>query len=161
MAEAIDTTSITRRTLLTTAVVGGIGVAAGRLSTEGHTAAPNIVDEAFALVQELTGKTPTLSDRVRLSMPARFANGYTVPLTLTVDSQMTEADHVRRVIILAPRNPIVTVASFHFAPLRGEPRIATRIRLAEAQNVLALAEMNDGALLMTRTRVDVATNGCE
>lgn len=161
MAETTDTARFTRRTMLATAVVSGIGVATSRLSTEGHAAAPDTVDEAFALVQELTGKMPTLSDRVRLSMPAHFANGYTVPLTLTVDSPMTDADHVRRVIVLAPRNPIVTVASFHFVPLRSEPRIATRIRLAEAQDVLALAEMNDGVLLMARTRVDVATNGCE
>ncbi|MDB5598837.1 MAG: sulfur oxidation protein SoxY [Xanthobacteraceae bacterium] len=160
MVEKTSATGVTRRTVLGTIVGGGAGLATGRLSTQGL-AAPAAIDEAVALVQELTGKTPTVSDRVRLSMPAHFANGYTVPLTLTVASPMTDADHVRRVIVLAPRNPIVTVASFHFVPLRSEPRIATRIRLAEAQDVLALAEMNDGALLMARMHVDVATNGCE
>jgi sulfur-oxidizing protein SoxY len=38
--------------------------------------------------------------------------------------------------------------------------VSTRIRLAEPQYVLAVAEMNDGALLMTRAWVEVATNGC-
>ena len=39
-------------------------------------------------------------------------------------------------------------------------RVSTRIRLAKPQNVVAVAEMSDGSLLMTKTRVDVATNGC-
>jgi sulfur-oxidizing protein SoxY len=39
--------------------------------------------------------------------------------------------------------------------------VSTRIRLAEPQYVLALAEMNDGALLMAKTWVEVATNGCK
>ena len=50
--------------------------------------------------------------------------------------------------------------SFHFVPRRSEPRVSTRIRLAGPQYVLAVAEMNDGALLMTKTWVEVATNGC-
>lgn len=161
MVEATRAADVSRRTMLGTVVAGGAGLAASHLSATDFASAAGVPDEAIALVQEMTGKAPTLSGRVRLSMPAQFANGYTVPLTLTVDSPMTEADHVRRVIVLAPRNPIVTVASFHLVPLRSEPRISTRIRLAEAQDVLALAEMNDGALLMARTRVDVATNGCE
>ena len=32
--------------------------------------------------------------------------------------------------------------------------------LAAPQNVVAVAEMNDGAFLMTQTFVQVATNGC-
>ena len=40
------------------------------------------------------------------------------------------------------------------------PDVSTRIRLAEPQFVLAFAELNDGTLLMTKTWVEVATNGC-
>ena len=94
-------------------------------------------------------------------MPQVFPNGYTVPLTLVIDSPMTEADHVRHVSVLAPRNPLVEVATFQFVPQRSEPRVSTRIRLAEPQHVLAVAEMNDGTLLMTETWVEVATNGCK
>ena len=52
-------------------------------------------DDAVKLIESLTGKTPTPSDRVRLVMPAVFPNGYTVPLVLDIDSPMTETDHVR------------------------------------------------------------------
>jgi sulfur-oxidizing protein SoxY len=77
-----------------------------------------------------------------------------------VDTAMTDIDHVRHVRVLAPLNPIVEVATFHFVPQRSEPRVSTRIRLAGPQEVLAIAEMSGGELLMARTWVEVATNGC-
>jgi sulfur-oxidizing protein SoxY len=112
------------------------------------------------LVERLTGKRPSESDRVHLEMPRVFPNGYTVPLALMVDTAMTDIDHVRHVRVLAPLNPIVEVATFHFVPQRSEPRVSTRIRLAGPQEVLAIAEMSGGELLMARTWVEVATNGC-
>jgi sulfur-oxidizing protein SoxY len=93
-------------------------------------------------------------------MPPVFGNGYSVPMTLVVDSPMTEIDHVRSVLIVAPKNPIVVVAKYLFTPQSGRAAVSTRIRLAEPQTVLAVAEMSDGALLMSGTRVKVDTNGC-
>jgi sulfur-oxidizing protein SoxY len=118
-------------------------------------------DDAVKLIERLTGKTPTQSDRLHLVMPKVFPNGYTVPLALEIDSPMTEADHVKLFRVLAPKNPLIEVATFHFAPLRSQARVSTRIRLAEPQFVVALAEMNNGALLLAKTWVDVATNGCK
>ena len=118
-------------------------------------------DEAAELIKRLTGKTPLESNRLHLLMPRTFPNGYTVPLSLDIDSLMTENDHVKHVHVLAPRNPLIEVATFHFVPQRSQPRVSTRIRLAEPQYVVAFAELNDGTLLMTKTWVEVATNGCE
>ncbi len=112
------------------------------------------------LVKRLLGRTAFESSQVHLDMPPVFGNGYSVPLTLTVDSPMTEKDHVRRVHVLAPRNPIIVVAVFAFTARSGRAAVSTRIRLAESQTVLAVAEMSDGALLMARTLVAVDTNGC-
>jgi sulfur-oxidizing protein SoxY len=147
---------VTRRTVLTAAVAGSAGFASAALASS-----PPPNDDAVDLVKKLTGKTPTTSDRLHLMMPQVFPNGYTVPLTLVIDSPMTDSDHVRHVSVVAPRNPLVEVATFHFVPQRSEPRVSTRIRLAEPQYVLAVAEMNDGTLLMTETWVEVATNGCK
>jgi len=146
----------TRRSVLSAAVVGSAGFASAALAST-----PPPSNDAAKFVKQLTGKTPIISDRLHLVMPQVFPNGYTVPLTLAIDSPMTEADHVRHVSVLAPRNPLVEVATFHFVPQRSEPRVSTRIRLAEPQHVLAVAEMNDGTLLMTETWVDVTTNGCK
>jgi sulfur-oxidizing protein SoxY len=144
---------LTRRGVLTAVA----GFASTALACPSSTTAG---DAARELIRQLTGKAPTESDRLHLMMPRVFPNGYTVPLTLVIDSPMTEDDHVRHAHVLAPRNPLIEVASFHFVPQRSEPRVSTRIRLAEPQDVLAVAEMNDGELLMTRTWVEVATNGC-
>jgi sulfur-oxidizing protein SoxY len=148
---------VTRRAVLRTACAGSAAfVSAASLLPRDARAS----DEDIELVGQLTGRTPTESDRLRLLMPPVFANGYTVPLALEVDSAMSDTDHVRHVRIFAPRNPIIEVARFRFTPQSGKARISTRIRLAEAQNVLAAAEMSDGAFLMTKTWVEVATNGC-
>ena len=145
---------LTRRDVL---VAGCAGYATVRLLP---VTAARAGDEAIELVEQMTRHKTTPSDRLRLLMPVVFPNGYTVPLALEVDSPMTELDHVRQVRIFAPRNPIIEVAGFRFAPLRSVARVSTRIRLAAPQHVVAVAEMNDGVLLRTQTFVDVATNGC-
>jgi sulfur-oxidizing protein SoxY len=152
VVEETRTASFTRRTVLTAAVI------CGRRSC--FSGGCERSDDDVAIVEQLTGKTPVESDRVRLVMPKTFPNGYTVPLFLEIDSPMSEADHVRHVRVFAPRNPFIEVVCFHFAPRRSEPRVSTRIRLAEPQYVLAVAEMNNGAILMNKTWVEVATNGC-
>lgn len=126
-----------------------------------HVARASEDDDGERLIRQITGKTPFASDRVRLLMPQVFPNGYTVPLSLQVESPMTQADHVQSVRVLAPRNPLVEVATFHFTPLQSVAHVSTRVRLAGPQFVLAVAEMNDGALLMAKAWVDVATDGCK
>jgi sulfur-oxidizing protein SoxY len=147
-----NTATITRRALLTAACVGG----ASLVSLPSALA----IDDDVKLIQQLTGKIPKESDRIHLAMPPVFPNGYSVPLALDIDSPMTETDYVRYVRVLAPRNPIIDVATFYFPARRSEPRVSTRIRIAEPQYIVAVAEMNDGALLTAKAWVEVATNGC-
>ena len=147
---------LTRRDVLTTASAGSAALASVLLSPPRAFAA----DEAIDIVERIVGRRAAMSDRVRLAMPAVFQTGSTVPMDIEVDSPMTDGDHVRRIRVFAPLNPIVEVASFHFTPRRSVARISTRIRLAKPQDVVAVSEMNDGALLMNMTWVDVATDGC-
>jgi sulfur-oxidizing protein SoxY len=156
MARESSVGRLSRRRLLAVAA-GCANVALAAPSFAGESAD----DDAAKLIEHLTGRTPTPSARLRIVMPAVFPNGYTVPLSLDVDSPMTETDHVRYIRVLAPQNPLIEVATFHFTPGRSQARASTRIRLAEPQFVLAVAEMNDGALLLSKTWVDVATNGCK
>ena len=145
----------TRRALLTAAVAGGAGLAGVTLASP-----LSANDDAREVIKQLTGKTATDSDRIQLIMPRQFPTGSAVPLTLVINSPMTEADHVRQVRLLAPQNPIIEVAHFNFTPGRSGARVSTRIRLGQPQHVVAVAEMSDGRLLMTKTWVEVATNGC-
>lgn len=148
--------NLTRRNLLIAAGTGPLSAMLIRPA-----AAEALADEELAaFVTRMTGKTAVESERLHLKMPMTFPTGYTVPLSLTVDTPMTVADHVRRVRVFAPQNPIVEVVSFRFVPGRSEARVSTRIRLAKPQYVVATAEMSDGAFLMAKTWVSVATNGC-
>ena len=155
MLEEIPATGLTRRELFLASAAGFANAA-----IVSPAKASDEIDEAAELIKRLTGKTATASDRLHLVMPRTFPNGYTVPLNVDIDSPMTENDYVKYVRVVAPRNPLIEVATFHFFPQLSQPRVSTRIRLAEPQDVLAFAELNDGTLLMTKTRVDVATNGC-
>jgi sulfur-oxidizing protein SoxY len=152
MPEESEARRPTRRELLLTTVTG--------LATGAILSPASASDETTELIERLTGKKAIESDRLHLAMPRSFPNGYTVPLTLEVDSPMTEEDHVKRVRVVAPDNPLIEVATFHFLPQHSQPRVSTRIRLAKPQYVLVVAEMNDGTLLMAKTWVEVATNGC-
>ena len=145
-------TEVGRRALLLGAAAAGVALAVPPLAIA--------ADPDADLVAALFGKAPTQSERLRLDMPPHFANGYTVPLALEVESPMTEADHPRAVHILAPRNPFLRVATFHFTPGSGKASISTRIRLAKPQNVIAVAEMSDGAIIMSKRWVVVEIDGC-
>jgi sulfur-oxidizing protein SoxY len=143
---------LARRGLLRAAGVASLALAVPRGVRAG--------DPDIDLVTEIFGRMPAQSDRLRLMMPPVFGNGYTVPLDLEVESPMTEADHVRSVRIFAPKNPLIEVVGFRFTPQSGRARVSTRIRLAAPQHVLAVAEMSDDTLLMTKAWVEVASNGC-
>lgn len=152
MLERTPATGLTRRELF---LASATGFASATIVSPAKAS-----DEAAELIKRLTGRSATASDRLHLVMPRTFPNGYTVPLNVDIDSPMTENDYVRYVRVVAPRNPLIEVATFHFVPQRSLPRVSTRIRLAQPEDVLAFAELNDGTLLMTKTWVDVATNGC-
>jgi sulfur-oxidizing protein SoxY len=150
---------LTRRELLMagTGYAGCVALASGAFLWPRRAHAD---DETKRFVEQIFGRTAAESDRIRLVMPAKFPTGYTVPMSLYVDCPMTETDYVRQIRVFAPKNPLIEVAGFHFFPQRSTPRVSTRVRLAKPQYVVAVAEMSDGALLMTKTWVDVATNGC-
>ena len=160
MHTAISTAVLMRRAVLRGLWYAGMGVAGSTLTARLSLGATVDTENEFELIRHLTGRMPVASPRVHLEMPAVFGNGYTVPLSLEVDSPMIQTDYVRVVHVLAPRNPIIVVGRFQFTPQSGRARVSTRIRLAEPQNVLAAAEMSDGAVLISKTWVRVDTNGC-
>jgi sulfur-oxidizing protein SoxY len=105
------------------------------------------------------GKMPQMG-RITLNAPEIAENGNTVPITVSVDSEMTEASYVESVTLLADGNPNPAVATFHFSPMSGEASATTRMRLAKTQNVVAVAKMSDGSVFMDKKLVKVTIGGC-
>ena len=95
-----------------------------------------------------------------LKVPPISENGYSVPLSVEVDSPMTEDDPVVRIAIFSEENPLPDVARFELGPRAGKARIETRIRLGNTQKIRAVAEMNDGALYGTSTFSIVTLAAC-
>lgn len=96
--------------------------------------------------QALFGDRPINEGRVTVALPPIAENGFSVPLSVEVESPMTDRDYVTRVAILSPRNPLPLIAQYHFTPQSGRAKVDARIRMSGTQAIQAIAEMNDGSL---------------
>jgi sulfur-oxidizing protein SoxY len=134
---------------------GAVAVALG--GTLGPAFASNDSDE---LIKKFTGGKMPAAGRVKLDLPEIAENGNTVPMTVSVESPMTEQSHVTDVLIVADGNPRAGVATFHFSPASGVAEANTRIRLAKTQNIVAVAKMNDGSFFTATKQVKVTIGGC-
>ncbi len=121
-------------------------------------AAPQAWQEAL---KRIAGEAqPTTDGRLTFDLPELAENGNNVPFTISVESPMTEKEHVKAAHVISTANPQPNVATFRFTLLSGKASAASRMRLAQTQEVIGLAELNDGKFLMTRRSVKVTIGGC-
>lgn len=147
------TLTINRREALALAAGAAGAIALGAREA----AAKNDADEA---IKKFTGGKTPIEGKVKLDLPEIAENGNTVPMTISVDSPMTEASHVTDVLVVANENPRSGVVTFHFSPASGVAEANTRIRLAATQDVTAVAKMNDGSFYFASKQVKVTIGGC-
>ncbi|EAU41093.1 sulfur oxidation protein SoxY [Fulvimarina pelagi HTCC2506] len=149
-------THLTRRKLFTLAAgAGTLAVAANLPRTANATP-----EEAQKAISEFTGGKEPQSGKITLTAPEIAENGNTVPISISVESEMTGDDFVESVTLMAEGNPNPEVATFLFTPLSGRAEATTRIRLAKTQNVVAVAKMSDGSVYSDRKEVKVTIGGC-
>lgn len=121
-------------------------------------AAPESMQSA---IREFLGELgPPRPGRVAIDIPPLVENGNTVPVTVSIDSPMTATDHVRSIALFNSRNPLPGVIVAHLGPRAGAARLATRIRLATSQQILALAVMGDGSVWSDSAEVVVTLAAC-
>jgi sulfur-oxidizing protein SoxY len=113
-----------------------------------------------AELKKLYGDKKFDSGKVKLDVPKIAENGLVVPVNVEVDSPMTAQDYVKAVHVFAEGNPLPGVVSYRFTPACGKAAASTRMRLAQTQNVVCVAEMSNGALFMTKEEVKVTIGGC-
>ena len=99
-------------------------------------------------------------ERVTLSLPLLADNGHMVPLSLKVDSPMTEASHITHVYLISQRNPVPLMAKFVMGPWSGRADLSTRVRLSGNQSVVALARLSDGNFVYDVQEVVVTEAAC-
>lgn len=113
-----------------------------------------------AAVAEAFGDRPIAEGGITLTIPPLAENGNSVPLSIDVDSPMTEADHVRRIAVFSPLNPLPNVIRFELGPRAGKASVSARIRLSRTQKVLVVAELSDGTLRSASAGIIVTVGAC-
>ncbi|MDE0306343.1 MAG: thiosulfate oxidation carrier complex protein SoxZ [Albidovulum sp.] len=156
--------ALTRRRLLTGAAAGLIG---GFVPPA--LAAPKVTDlegldglwrDAEDAIDNFFPRAEFDHAGINLDLPQHADVGSSVPLTVRIDSAMTEADHPFVVHILAHKNPTPHVLSAWFKQNAGRAEFSTRIRLEISQTVTAVAQMVDGRHLRVDRDVSVSFGAC-
>jgi sulfur-oxidizing protein SoxY len=143
-----------RRLLATTAALGGSVLFALRPSVAATTG------DLSAAVSGYAGGAVVLAGKVKLLVSELVDNGNVVPITITVDSPMTPASHVKAIALFNEKNPQREVAKFALGPNSGRATVSTRIRLATTQKLVAVAQMNDGSFWSGSADVIVTLAAC-
>lgn len=150
----LKSVDMTRRETLAIAAIAGLAaVLAPRLSLADEQA-------VAAEIKKLYGDKKFESGKIKLDVPEIAENGLVVPVNVDVESPMTDADYVKSVHVFAEGNPLPAVVSYRFTPACGKASASTRMRLAETQNIVCIAEMSNGKLHMAKANVKVTIGGC-
>jgi sulfur-oxidizing protein SoxY len=149
-----DCTRLTRRGALAAAGTAAIAVI---LLPRLVSASPAQVEEE---IKKLYGDKALGAGKINLDVPSIAENGLVVPISVSVESPMTETDFVKAVHVFADGNPNAAVASFFFTPELPKASVQTRMRLAQSQNIVAVAELSDGSLYTAKKEIKVTIGGC-
>ena len=153
MTDALPPIATRRRFL-----IGAGGMALVTLLPAGRAAAtPASMAEAIKVV---TGEAAVNKGRINIDLPPLVENGNAVPLGIKIESPMTDADHVKAIHVFTEKNPQPNVVSFQLGPRAGTANVSTRMRLADTQLVVVVAEMSDGTFWSDESEVVVTLAAC-
>jgi len=120
-------------------------------------ATPAMMDAA---IKKVVGGAALRKGKVKLDLAPLIENGNTVPLAVSVESPMSAEDYVKAIHVFNEKNPQPNVVSVHIGPRAGKASISTRIRLADTQRVIAIAELSDGTFWSDEAEVVVTLAAC-
>ena len=120
----------------------------------------NTPGQMEAAIRSVTGQAKIQKGKVTLDLPPLVENGNTVSMGVTVDSPMTTENHVKAIHVFNEKNPQPNVITVRLGPRAGKAHVATRIRLADTQKVIAIAEMSDGSFWSDTQEVIVTLAAC-
>lgn len=162
MTQRSKLAAVDRRDLL----IGGSAVAAVAIvaASSGRALAQEKPADKPATFQEtmdkILGGKKAEEAKITIELPEIAENGNTVPYTVTVDSPMSDADHVKTLYVLSSGNPGPNIATYHFTPMSGQAFASSRMRLAKTQDIYAIAELSNGNFLVGKRGVKVTIGGC-
>jgi sulfur-oxidizing protein SoxY len=158
MTHQNDTLQATRRRFLidTAALAGAAGIWLP-LATGPASATPASMRAA---IRRVVGEAPVTKGKLKIDLPPLIENGNAVSLTVAVESPMTVEDHVKAIHVFTEKNPQPNVISVQLGPRAGRATFSSRIRLADSQKVIAIAQMSDGSFWSDEIEVIVTLAAC-
>ncbi|MBM3527345.1 MAG: SoxY-related AACIE arm protein [Alphaproteobacteria bacterium] len=111
-------------------------------------------------IRKVAGESEIKPGKVKIDMPPLVENGNAVTMTVSVDSPMTAADHVKSIHVFTERNPQPNVIDVSLGPRAGRASITTRIRLADTQKITAIAQLSDGSFWSDSIEVIITLGAC-
>lgn len=112
-----------------------------------------------ALASFLAGRSPRW-EQLHLELPKLADNGQAVPMQLTLRGPFASASTLQAIHLFSEKNPVPEMAVFEFPSPPAKMEVETRVRLAGAQYVVAVAVMSDGVLYADAAEVLVTIAGC-
>ncbi len=113
-----------------------------------------------AAIRNVLGDVEIGKGKVSLDIAPLVENGNAVPMVVAVESPMTATNYVKAIHVFNEKNPQPNVISIHLGPRAGKASISTRIRLADSQRVVAVAQMSDGSTWSDEVNVIVTLAAC-
>ncbi|HEY5971927.1 MAG TPA: SoxY-related AACIE arm protein [Pseudoxanthomonas sp.] len=111
-------------------------------------------------IRNATNGATVKTGKVKLDVPPLVENGNTVPLTVSVNHPMAPEDHVTSIHIFNEKNPQPNIANFQLGPHSGRAQVSTRIRMADSQQIVAIARLSDGSFWSASVDVVVTLAAC-
>ncbi len=75
-------------------------------------------------IRAIVGEAAVKTGKVKLEIPPLVENGNTVPMTVSVASPMTAADHVKSIHVFTEKNPQPNVGNFYLGPRAGRAQVS-------------------------------------
>jgi len=113
-----------------------------------------------AAIRNVVGAAVVHTGKVKLDVPPLVENGNTVPMTISVVSPMTADDYVKSIHVFNEKNPQPNIVNFCLGPRAGRAQVATRIRLADSQKIVAIARLSDDTFWSASVDVVVTLAAC-
>jgi sulfur-oxidizing protein SoxY len=113
-----------------------------------------------AAIRNVLGDVEIGKGKVTLDIASLVENGNAVPMTVAVESPITPTNYVKAIHVFNEKNPQPNIISIHLGPRAGKASISTRIRLADSQRVVAIAQMSDGSIWSDEVNVIVTLAAC-
>jgi len=113
-----------------------------------------------AAIKEVTGGAELRAGKVTLDVPPIVENGNTVPMSVSVESPMTADEYVKAIHVFNEKNPQPHVFSAWLLSGNGKAVVGTRIKLADTQKVVAIAETSNGEFWTAAADVIVTIAAC-